>query len=331
MLYVDNSDIHDPRLNLAFEEYLLRHVESDEPLLLFYVNEPSVIIGRNQNTIEEIDPDYVAAHNIHVVRRLSGGGAVYHDLGNLNFSFVTNGREDLHNFAIFIEPVVAALRSLGVSAELRGRSDIFADGRKISGNAQYATTGRMFSHGTLLFDTDLAEMLRAINPRRMEVESKAVQSVRSVVANIRELLPRDVADEFTLGDLKATLLRSIFGDGPIPTLALTPADWERIEEIAATRYNQWNWNYGRSPRFNVRKTARFPIGKVDAHIDVEEGQIRAIRLFGDFNGRESVTGLEAHLTGVPYDRERLMAALQEIDLNGYFGQMDAMTFIDLIY
>lgn len=331
MLFVDNQGVNYPRLNLAFEEYLLRHVDRSEPLLLFYVNEPSVIIGRNQNTIEEIDPDYVAAHNIHVVRRLSGGGAVYHDLGNLNFSFVTNGREDLHNFAIFIEPVVAALRSLGVSAELRGRSDIFADGRKISGNAQYATTGRMFSHGTLLFDTDLAEMLRAINPRRMEVESKAVQSVRSVVANIRELLPRDVADEFTLGDLKATLLRSIFGDGPIPTLALTPADWERIEEIAATRYNQWNWNYGRSPRFNVRKTARFPIGKVDAHIDVEEGQIRAIRLFGDFNGRESVTGLEAHLTGVPYDRERLMAALQEIDLNGYFGQMDAMTFIDLIY
>jgi len=224
MRYVDNSDIHDPRLNLAFEEYLLRHVDSDEPLLLFYVNEPSVIIGRNQNTLEEIDPDYVNSHGIHVVRRLSGGGAVYHDLGNLNFSIVTNGKEHLNDFARFTEPVVAVLRSLGVPAELRGRSDILVEGRKISGNAQYATTRRMFSHGTLLFDTDLGEMLRAINPRRMQIESKAVQSVRSAVANIRELLPRDM----TLADLRAVLLRGIFGGADIPTLDLTGADWLRI-------------------------------------------------------------------------------------------------------
>jgi len=327
MLFVDNQGITDPRLNLAFEEYLLRRVDCVDPLLLFYVNEPSVIIGRNQNTIEEIDPDYVAAHKIHVVRRLSGGGAVYHDLGNLNFCFVTNGREDLHNFAKFTEPVVAVLRSLGVAAELRGRSDIFAEGRKISGNAQYAATARMFSHGTLLFDTDLAEMLRAINPRRTKIESKAVHSVRSVVANIRELLPRDM----TLDDLKNALLRGIFGDGPIPTMALSPADWSQIEEIAATRYQLWNWNYGRSPQFNVQKSARLNIGKVDARIDVEEGHIRAIRLFGDFSGQESVSALEARLVGVPYDREQLLVALEDVDLNAYFGRMDAATFIDLIY
>ncbi len=217
MLFVDNNGVNDPRINLAVEEYLLRHVDRPEALLLFYVNEPSVIIGRNQNTIEEIDPDYTAAHNIHVIRRLSGGGAVYHDLGNLNFSFVTSGKDDLHNFAKFIEPVVSVLRSLGVAAELRGRSDIFAEGRKISGNAQYATNERMFSHGTLLFDTNLGEMLRAINPRRIRIESKAVHSVRSVVANIRELLPHDM----NLDGLRAALLRGIFGDGPIPTLDLS--------------------------------------------------------------------------------------------------------------
>lgn len=327
MLFVDNNGVTDPRLNLAFEEYLLRHVDRPEALLLFYINEPSVIIGRNQNTIEEIDPDYVAAHNIHVVRRLSGGGAVYHDLGNLNFSFVTNGKEDLHNFAKFTEPVVAVLRSLGVTAELRGRSDIFVEGRKISGNAQYATTNRMFSHGTLLFDTDLGEMLRAINPRRARIESKAVHSVRSVVANIRELLPRDM----TIDDLQSALLRGIFGDGPAPTLDLTPADWARIEEIAANRYNLWSWNFGRSPQFNVRKSARLPAGKVDARIDVEEGRIRAIRLYGDFSGQEDVAELEAHLIGVPYDRERLTAALGDVNLDRYFGQMDAATFIDLLY
>lgn len=327
MRYVDNSDIHDPRLNLAFEEYLLRQVDSDEPLLLFYVNEPSVIIGRNQNTLEEIDPDYVNSHGIHVVRRLSGGGAVYHDLGNLNFSIVTNSKAHLNDFARFTEPVVAVLRSLGVPAELRGRSDIIVEGRKVSGNAQYATTRRMFSHGTLLFDTDLGEMLRAINPRRVQIESKAVQSVRSAVANIRELLPRDM----TLVDLRAALLRGIFGGDAIPTLNLTGSDWLRIEEIAETRYRLWSWNYGRSPQFNVQKNARFPAGKVDARIDVEDGRVQAIRLYGDFSGRRDVSELEAHLVGVPYDRERLSTALADVDLDAYFGTMDVATLIDLLY
>lgn len=327
MLFVDNNAITDPRLNLAFEEYLLRYVEEEEALLLFYINEPSVIIGRNQNTIEEIDPDYIAAHGIHVVRRLSGGGAVYHDLGNLNFSFVTNGKDDLHNFAKFTEPVVGVLRSLGVAAELRGRSDIFVEGRKISGNAQYATSKRMFSHGTLLFDTDLGEMLRSINPRQVQIESKAVHSVRSFVANIRELLPYDM----TIDELKGELLRGIFGGGSMPTLDLTDREWRRIEGIAARRYNLWNWNYGRSPQFNVQKSARFPAGKVDARIDVEEGRIKAIRLFGDFSGQQDVAGLEAHLVGVPYDRARLTAALADMNLDGYFGNMEAATFIDLLY
>ena len=153
-----------------------------------------------------------------------------------------------------------------------GRSDIFVEGRKISGNAQYATPQRMFSHGTLLFDTDLGEMLRAINPRRVQIESKAVHSVRSAVANIRELLPR----EMTLADLRAALLRAIFGGDAIPTLNLTGADWLAIEEIAERRYRLWSWNYGRSPQFNVQKSARFPAGKVDAvsytHLDVYKRQ-----------------------------------------------------------
>lgn len=327
MLFVDNKGITDPRLNLALEEYLLRREDLQEPLLLFYTNAPSVIIGRNQNTIEEIDPDYVNAHGIHVVRRLSGGGAVYHDLGNLNFSFITNGKDDLHNFAKFTGPVVDCLRAMGVPAELRGRSDIFAEGRKISGNAQYATPTRMFSHGTLLFDTDLGEMLRAINPRRMAIESKAVHSVRSVVANIRELLPVDM----TIDLMRASLLNGLFDGDPVPTLEMNPGDWQHVEGIARSRYNLWSWNFGRSPKFNVQKNARFPAGKIDARIEVDEGRIRGIKLFGDFSGRENISGLEAHLVGVPYDRERLFAALDDVDLNAYFGQMDAPTLIDLLY
>lgn len=327
MLFVDNHGITDPHLNLAFEEYLLRHVDSEEPLLLFYVNEPSVIIGRNQNTVEEIDPDYVAERGIHVVRRLSGGGAVYHDLGNLNFSFVTNGKEDLHNFAKFTGPVVTVLRELGVDAELRGRSDIFAAGKKVSGNAQYATGRRMFSHGTLLFDTDLGEMLRAINPRRAQIESKAVQSVRNFVINLRELLPAGM----TLDDLRAALLRGLFGSGPVPTYELSEADWERVHAIADGRYMTWEWNYGHSPAFNVRKGERYPGGKIEVRIDVSAGRIRAVRFFGDFSGRQDVAELEAHLVGVPYDRDRLRSALAEIDPGEYFGRLDAAELVDLLY
>ena len=150
MLFIDNKGITDPRINLAIEEYALKNLDINETYLLFYINEPSIIIGKNQNSVEEINTEYVESNGIHVVRRLSGGGAVYHDLGNLNYSFITKDDGDsFHNFRKFTEPVIAALNQMGVNAELSGRNDILAEGRKISGNAQFSTKGRMFTHGTL--------------------------------------------------------------------------------------------------------------------------------------------------------------------------------------
>ena len=326
MLFVDNQNITDPCLNLALEEYLLRHLDLAEPILLFYVNEPSVIIGRNQNTAEEIDPDYVKAQGIHVVRRLSGGGAVYHDLGNLNFSFITPNKKYLHDFSRFTEPVIRVLGELGVAAELKGKSDIFAAGKKISGNAQYATAGRMFSHGTLLFDSDLEELLKALNPRQVQIESKAVQSVRNYVANIRELLP----EPMTLDDLKEALLEGIFGD-ELPTYDLAPSDWEMIEQISDERYRQWEWNFGRSPKFNVQKTGRFPAGKLDARIEVQRGRIEAIKIYGDFAGKREVAELEGRLAGTAYDRQALEKTLADIDLAPYFGVLSQDELLGLLY
>lgn len=327
MLFVDNENITDPRLNLAIEEHLLRNLDAAEPLLLFYINEPSVIIGRNQNTLEEIDPDYVEANQIHVVRRLSGGGAVYHDMGNLNFSFITAGREDLHNFAKFTEPVVQVLRELGIAAELRGKSDIFANGKKISGNAQYATGRRMFSHGTLLFDTNLQHMLQAINPNRLQIESKAVQSIRNFVTNICELLPTPM----DIQTLRQALLRGIFGSDDVPAYVLTEADWAQIRQIMANRYALWDWNYGRSPKFNVQKSARFPIGKLDARIDVDEGHIQGLKIYGDFAGRADIAQLESLLIGVRYDRDALASALKDVDIAPYFGDLPPADFLALLY
>ena len=327
MLFVDNQETTDPRLNLAIEEHLLRNVRLVEPLLLFYINAPSVIIGRNQNSVEEIDPDFVRQNKIQVVRRLSGGGAVYHDLGNLNFSFITHGKQDLHNFDKFTRPVVDVLQSLGVDAALQGKSDLFVDGKKISGNAQYASMGRMFSHGTILFDTNLENMLRAINPRQAKIESKAVQSVRSFVTNIREHLPEDM----NIDQLRQALLVGIFGEGKIPVYPLTDSDWEQIQEIATQRYMTWDWNYGRSPASNIQKSEKLPIGTLDARIEVDKGRIQAIKIYGDFSGVQDVASLEMRLTGLRYDREVIEKALTGTDLEPYFGPLDNETFLNLLF
>jgi len=327
MLFVDNRNVTDPRLNLALEEFLLRHVQNVEPLLLFYINEPSVIIGRNQNTIEEIDPGYVKVRNIHLVRRLSGGGAVYHDLGNLNFSFITQGQESLHNFGRFTEPVIRVLRGLGVDTELRGHSDIFAGDKKISGNAQYASRGRMFSHGTLLFDTDISEMLKAINPRQVRIESKAVQSVRNFVSNIRELLPEDM----TIEEFKEAILYGTFGQDTIPTYELTREDWNRVHQISEDRYRTWEWNVGRSPRFNVQKNERYPVGKIDVRIDVDKGFIQNIKIYGDFLGKQEISDLETQLIGVRYDPDALAKILNSIEIEPFFGGLTREEFLALLY
>ncbi len=327
MVYVDNQNITDPRLNLALEEFLLRHAQLAEPLLLLYVNEPAVIVGRNQNTAEEIDPDYVGAQGIRVVRRLSGGGAVYHDLGNLNFSFITPDKKHLHDFRQFIDPVIRVLGQLGVEAELRGKSDIFAAGKKISGNAQYSSAGRMFSHGTLLFDSDLETLLKALNPRQLQIESKAVQSIRSRVTNICELL----AESMTMAEFKEALLRGLFDGRPAPTYALSPGEWEKIDQIAAERYRQWAWNFGRSPKFRVQKSVGLPAGRLEARIDVQRGRIEAIDIGGDFAGRAAVAELVQGLIGTAYSRQAIAAALAGSLQANPAVDLNRDTLLELIY
>ena len=235
MYYIDSGNMFDPTLNLALEEYALTNFDLDESYLLFYINEPSIIIGKNQNTFAEINPEYVQEHGIHVVRRLSGGGAVYHDRGNLNFSFITkNDGNAFRNFHRFTEPIIAALRKLGVQAELTGRNDIQVGDRKISGNAQFATKGRMFSHGTLLFDVNLDNIAQALQVDAEKIASKGIASVRSRVANIREFLQEDMTIEM----FRETLLQFLFEGRTVPVRRLTDVDWNRVHELAEQRYRQ---------------------------------------------------------------------------------------------
>src|SRR5690606_37828441 len=196
MIFIENEGNTNPKLNLALEEYALRNFSTDNDYLLFYINEPTINIGRNQNTLEEINHNYVEENNIHIVRRISGGGAVYHDFGNLNFSFITNHDvKSLSNFKKFTAPVIKVLNSLGLNAELKGRNDIEVDDKKISGTAQFSTGKRMVSHGTLLYDTDLGEVVNALNVRMSKIQSKGHKSVRSRVANISEFLKESMKIE----------------------------------------------------------------------------------------------------------------------------------------
>jgi len=328
VLYIDNEGIHDPRINLAIEEYILRELDPDETHLLFYINDPSIIIGKNQNTIEEINTDYVEEHQIYVVRRLSGGGAVYHDRGNLCFSFITkDDGNSFHNYKKFTDPIVRALHEMGVPAELSGRNDILVDGKKISGNAQFSTRGRMFSHGTLLFDTDIEAVTKALKVNKEKIESKGIKSVRQRVANISDYLK----EKMDIETFKQRILHSIFAGGPIRQYRLTEDDWQKIKEISEKRYANWEWNYGRSPAFNVRQTKRFPVGSIDVRLQVEKGIIESCKIYGDFFGVGNVRDIEKRMEGVKYAKDDIRLALRDVDIAHYFGPIAKEDFIDLVY
>ncbi|WP_458414408.1 lipoate--protein ligase [Schinkia sp. CFF1] len=328
MLFINNQGITDPRINLAIEEFAVKNLDIDETYLLFYINEPSIIIGKNQNTIEEINTKYVEDHGIHVVRRLSGGGAVYHDLGNLNFSFITkDDGNSFHNFRKFTEPVVNALHKLGVNAELSGRNDILAEGRKISGNAQFSTRGRMFSHGTLMFDSNIDSVVSALNVKMDKIQSKGIKSVRSRVANIREFL----TTAMTVEQFRELLLYHIFGSDEIPEYKLTDEDWIQIEKIADEHYRNWDWNYGKSPKFNMQRSHRFPVGQIDVRLDVNKGIIENCKIFGDFFGIGEVEEIAEKLKGIRYEKQAVTDVLSGIDFSFYFGNVGKDDFINLLF
>ncbi|MBP2000536.1 lipoate-protein ligase A [Paenibacillus shirakamiensis] len=330
MLFIDNQGITDPAINLAIEEYVLRYLPADETYLLFYINAPSVIIGKHQNTIEEINAEYIKEHGVQVVRRLSGGGAVYHDHGNLNFSFITkDDGQSFHNFRKFTQPVVEALHQLGVHAELSGRNDLQIGEQKISGNAQFSTRGRMFSHGTLMFNLNLDDVQASLHANPEKFKSKSTKSVRSRVANIIDFLDT----KMTIEEFRADLLRHIFGmeADQVPMYVLQEQDWTKIHELSKERYQNWDWNYGLSPESNVKHTKKFPVGIIDLRMDIKDGHIENIKIYGDFFGVGDVTDIEHALRGLRYEESEVRHAMQAIDIPHYFGKLDPEDFIGLVF
>ncbi len=317
----------DPAYNLALEEVMT--AQADAPFAMLWRNRPAVILGRNQNACREFDAAYAREHGIAVVRRMTGGGAVYHDLGNLNysiFSFETDANKRYIDFAPFATPVLSALRALGVEAEFSGRNDILVAGRKVSGSAKCVHAGRILFHGTLLFDVDFDAMAAVLTPPQAKIEAKGVPSVRARVANLNEFLPGFDRDSFRQA-MEHELLAQFGLKEPLPILE----NWKReAERTADERYRSWEWTFGESPDFTFERTRRFPCGIVTVHLDVHAGVIRRAAFHGDFFGSASVDELASLLTGCPHRADSIRAALSGADVGRFIAGLDRDSLADLL-
>lgn len=335
MRYVSMKS-HNIGENLATEQYLMNNKDFGEPLLLFYYEEPCIIVGRNQNTLEEINQKYVQDNNIRVTRRLSGGGAVYQDLGNLCFSFVVDSNsEEFGDFKSFTQPIVDALHEMGAtSAEVSGRNDILVDGRKFSGNAMYTRNGKTFSHGTLMLDVDLDVVTHALNVPEDKIKSKGIKSVRSRVTDLKPYLAPEYQN-LTVPEFRDILLKKLFHVDDLAQIkeqeyVVTEAEQVKIDQIYEKYYNNWDWIYGKSPEFTVKKRQHFDMGTVDARIQVDDGKIENIKFFGDFFGPQDIDQLSEQLKGTTYDRETLTKVLTQADTSQYIVGVTVEQLVDLL-
>lgn len=329
MKFIENNSIN-PYYNLAFEEYIFKNLKADEEFVLLWRNGPSIIVGKNQNTVEEINMEFVKENNINVVRRVTGGGAVYHDLGNLNFSFIVNAdNNEKINFKTYNIPIIKSLEKIGVNCELSGRNDIVIDGKKFSGIAQSITKGRVLNHGTLLFDSKLETLSKALNVKRDKIESKGVKSVASRVTNIKPYVKEDI----DILQFKQILLKNIFDyfNQPIETYELKDEDINNIKQMVDNRYETWEWNYGRSPKFNYKSYNRFEGGCVDARLQVEDGLIKNCKIYGDFFGKKDVKELEELLQNIKYDINLVEEILKDVPIEDYFGRIGKEEFLKCLF
>lgn len=316
MLYIYNNNT-DPYFNLAAEEYILK--EKTEECFMLWRNKPCIVIGKNQNTISEINVDYVKENDITVVRRLSGGGAVFHDLGNINFTFIVNDKEDsFTNFKKFTQPIIEVLKSLNVNAEFSGRNDLTIDGKKFSGNAQYHYKNRVLHHGTLLFSSDMKDLSAALRAKPIKFEGKGVKSVISRVTNISEHLRSPIS----VMEFKDLIMNYIMSTNKGQSLyEFTKNDLEIINRMRDEKYSTWDWNYGTSPKYSFANTKKYPGGNVEFNLNVDKGIIKEIKIYGDFFGKFDVSEIEKALTGVKHSEEDIRRALSCFEINDYFSNI----------
>lgn len=325
MLLMLNNET-DPALNLATEEYLLEQCRED--CCMLWQNHNAIIVGRNQNTWAQINPDFVARHGTSVIRRLSGGGAVYHDLGNVNFTFIKTGvKRPVLDFRTHTRPILDHLRDLGLAATLNGRNDLALNGLKISGNAQYVYRGKVLHHGTLLFDANLERLADSLRVDSAKYRDKAVQSIRRRVTNIRPHLKNPMPVTDFMAGLQAGLMKRSNGR----TGLFTRADQNAIRALAEEKYSRWEWNFGSSPAYNFRKTTRSAGGTLEVHLDVRQGIVRQARLCGDFFGLRDIAELEAALVGCRHQADALFHRLGELAVGQYLQDFSRQELVKALF
>lgn len=327
---------HDIRRNLATEQYLMNSDKMTPPFLLFYIEKDCIIVGRNQNTLEEINQKYCEEHGVTITRRLSGGGAMYQDMGNMCFSFVVPADQiRFGDFKGLVKPVVDALHEMGCTgAEVTGRNDIVVDGKKFSGNAMYTRDGKTFSHGTLMYNVNTDAVTNALHVPKDKIASKGIKSVRSRVTNIMQYLDPQYQNLST-EEFRNELIKKIYHTDSLAEAQkneyqLTDEDNAAIDEIENQLYKNWDWVYGKSPEFTVKKRRHFDSGTIDGRFLVKKGIIQNLKLYGDFFGTGDVHDIEKLLQGQKYEPGVIKDVLKTVDLNKYFMGIPQEDVIDLL-
>lgn len=318
----------DPSYNLAMEQYVFDCLPRDRMYFMLWQNDNAIIVGKYQNTLSEINLEAVERRGIRVVRRLSGGGAVYHDMGNLNFTFITDAASGTAlDMKLFCQPVVRTLAALGVHAEVNGRNDITIDGKKFSGNSQYLRQGRVMHHGTIMFNSDLSVVSEALQVDPTKFQTKGVRSVRSRVTNVADHLDRPVS----LPEFRRILLENILRENPGQPYPLTPENLAAVEKLREERYAAWDWNYGQSPACTVLRRRRVEgCGLVEAYISVDSGLISAIAFRGDFFSAVEPEELAPRFVGRTPDQAGFAAALEGVDVSRYFAGLQNDQLIEIL-
>ena len=323
-----SSPSTDPYWNLALEEYVFQTLSRDYDYFMLWQNHNTIVVGKYQNTVEQINTRFVEQEGISVVRRCSGGGAVYHDLGNLNFTFIVDAEQvESLNFQRFCQPVVEALGQCGVTAEISGRNDMTIEGKKFSGNSQYLQQGRVMHHGTMMFNSNLDVLQESLQVTQDKIQSKGVPSIRSRVTNIADHLTRPC----TLEDYHNTLVETVGQTCVLEPFPLTPEIELAVEALAKEKYRTWEWNYGRSPKYAITKKRRIEgCGLVELSYTVEKGCIHELAFFGDFFGSGDLEELCAHLKGCLCQEEAMLARLASIEIDWYVHKLTPREFSRLI-